>query len=530
MLVTSLLYRFGIRHVVVCPGSRNAPLVDAFARCGETYTVHPVTDERSAGFVAIGLTESTRQAVAVCVTSGTAVANLYPAVVEAYHRCVPLVVVSADRPMEWIDQMDGQTMAQPGAYGRYAEYCDILPENGDEERHWYNNREMNRVLGSMKLSSRPVHINIQLKEPLFDFEPVQQLIDTTERVVVPDAMDPEVYSLSSEAIEEWCDARRRMVIVGQHEPNERLNVVLGDIVLSESAVILAESLSNISKDVLTGESYDITPTDKTIAPDMVIYIGGHIISKELKLWLRSKDIKTIWRVDRWRNMEMPDTFGNLTRHIRHQSPVDVLEAVADTPSDSVEEEYLLSWKNRDHAPRRLVPQCKMVHKVLEHNGTKGANVVLANSSEVRYAQTSNADANTFAMVTCNRGVNGIEGTISQAVGCALGDKKHKTIALTGDLSFFYDHNALWNTQLPENLCIVLINDHGGNIFRGLKGLEVSPVRDTLVMAKHAATAEGWCADCGIAYKRVTEEEMNMGIDWLFGEGTCAKVLELSVWV
>ncbi|MCQ2201453.1 MAG: 2-succinyl-5-enolpyruvyl-6-hydroxy-3-cyclohexene-1-carboxylic-acid synthase [Bacteroidales bacterium] len=530
MLVTSLLYRFGIKHVVVCPGSRNAPLVDAFARCKETYAVYPVTDERSAGFIAIGMAESTRSAVAVCVTSGTAVANLYPSVVEAYHRNVPLVVVSADRPMEWIDQMDGQTMAQAGAYGRYADYCDILPENGDEERRWYNNREMNRVLGAMKLGSRPIHINIQLREPLFDFEPTQQLIDTTERVVEADFMEPEEYTLSAEAIKEWCDAKRRMIIVGQHEPDENLSMVLDDIALSDSAVILAESLSNVSRTVLTGESYDITPTDKTIAPDMVVYIGGHIVNKQLKLWLRTKEIKTIWRVDRWRNMEMPDTFGNLTRHIRHQSSKDVLEALADTPSDSAAEDFVLSWKNRVQSVGQSTPQCKMVHELLQHAGAETSNVVLANSSEVRYAQTSSADACNFAMVTCNRGVNGIEGTISQAVGCALGDKKRKTIVLTGDLSFFYDHNALWNTQLPENLRIVLINDHGGNIFRGLKGLEVSPVRDTLVMAKHSMSAEGWCADCGVAYKKVAEGDIDNGIDWLLDDGNNAKVLELSVWV
>lgn len=530
MLVTSLLYRFGIKHVVVSPGSRNAPLVDAFARCGETYTVHPVTDERSAGFVAIGLAESTHSAVAVCVTSGTAVANVYPAVVEAYHRCVPLVVVSADRPMEWIDQMDGQTMIQPGAYGRYAEYCDILPENGDEERHWYNNREMNKVLCSMKLTNRPVHINIQLKEPLFDFEATEQLINAKERVVTPDVMDTEVLSLSTEATEEWCGAKKRMIIVGQYERDQQLDVVLRDMILSDSAVVLAESLSNLSKEVLTGGGYDITPTEKCVVPDLVIYIGGHIINKELKLWLRLNDIKSVWRVDRWRHMEMPDTFSALTRHIRHQSPVEVLEALADTPSESADQAFIMSWKNREKKTEINTPQCEMVLKTLAHKWAKGCNIVLANSSEVRYAQTSRTDAHLFSLVTCNRGVNGIEGTVSQAVGCALGDTKQKTIAITGDLSFFYDHNALWNTRLPENLRIVLINDHGGNIFRGLKGLEMSPVRDTLVMATHGKSAKGWCEECGVGYKTIGSEEMDAGIDWLLGEKSVAKVLELSVWV
>ncbi len=530
MLLTSLLYKFGIKHVVVCPGSRNAPLVDAIARCEDTYWVHPVTDERSAGFVAIGLAETCSEPVAVCVTSGTAVANVFPAVVEAYHRNIPLVVVSADRPMEWIDQMDGQTMSQPGAYGRYAEYCNILPASDDEERLWYNNREMNRVLGYVELSKRPGHINIQLKEPLFDFESTELLINDDERRICQNPV--QLSSISEEVQNEWKCAKRRMVIVGQlrdlsPELTQQLLVrqKCGEIVL------LAESLSNLPKYCITGRNYDIDPIVGVEAPDLVLYLGGHIVSKKLKLWLRKQNIEHVWRIDHWTHTELSDTFMQLTRRFFVNDEAEFFNKLNPATSRSKSEQnFCKTWKNRLYQYDQK-PQQTVVDMLMKKVGIFDT-VVLANSSSVRYAQRSKYhDAANAAYVTCNRGVNGIEGTVSQAVGCALSDDYQRTICITGDLSFFYDHNALWNTEVPSNLRILLINDGGGEIFKGLKGLEKSPVRDTLVMAGHQTCAKGWCEDSGVDYMKVAVEDASKGVKWLMDEDrNVASVLEVSIWV
>ena len=159
-ILTSLLVAHGIHHAVVCPGSRNAPIVHNFNECPDIQC-YPVTDERSAGFYALGMTQALKEPVVVCVTSGTALLNLYPAVAEAYYQHRPLVVVSADRPQQWIDQLDGQTLPQPDALGRFVKKAVSLPEPHDEDTSWYCNRLINEALIERHA---PVHINVPITE------------------------------------------------------------------------------------------------------------------------------------------------------------------------------------------------------------------------------------------------------------------------------------------------------------------------------------------------------------------------------
>ena len=164
-ILTALLVAHGIRHAVLCPGSRNSPIVHNLNECPDIQC-YPVTDERSAGFYALGMTQATGEPVAVCVTSGTALLNLAPAVAEAYYQHRPLVVISADRPPQWIDQLDGQTLPQPDALGRFVRKAVSLPEPHDEESRWYCNRLVNEALME---KHAPVHINVPISEPFFLF-------------------------------------------------------------------------------------------------------------------------------------------------------------------------------------------------------------------------------------------------------------------------------------------------------------------------------------------------------------------------
>ena len=167
--LVALLRAHGVRRAVLCPGSRNVPLVQAFATCGG-FECFSVTDERSAGFFAIGLALHVQAPVVVCCTSGSALLNLHPAVCEAFYRRVPLVVVSADRPAAWIGQMDGQTLPQPGVFGGLVRKAVNLPEVRTEEDEWYANRLVNEALLEVDHHGYgPVHINVPLSEPLFHF-------------------------------------------------------------------------------------------------------------------------------------------------------------------------------------------------------------------------------------------------------------------------------------------------------------------------------------------------------------------------
>ena len=206
-ILTALLVAHGIRHAVVCPGSRNAPIVHNLNACPDI-TCYPVTDERSAGFYALGMSQALSKPVAVCVTSGTALLNLAPAVAEAYYQHIPLVVISADRPQQWIDQLDGQTLPQPDALGRFVRKAVSLPEPHDEETRWYCNRLVNEAL---VINHAPVHINVPISEPLFDF--TTEHLPTERRIsLTPADIPPHVLS---HICRMFMQSRRPMLVAGQ---------------------------------------------------------------------------------------------------------------------------------------------------------------------------------------------------------------------------------------------------------------------------------------------------------------------------
>ena len=209
-ILTSLLVAHGIRHAVVCPGSRNSPIVHNLNECPDIQC-YPVTDERSAAFYALGMAQASNNPVVVCVTSGTALLNVLPAVAEAYYQYVPLVVISADRPSQWIDQLDGQTLPQPDALGRFVRHAVSLPEPHDDEERWYCNRLVNEALLDSRYQERgPVHINVPISEPLFDYStaalPQERKIERMEA-----EMPPQVLSLVCQM---FMQAKRPMLIAG----------------------------------------------------------------------------------------------------------------------------------------------------------------------------------------------------------------------------------------------------------------------------------------------------------------------------
>ena len=469
-ILTSLLVAHGIHHAVVCPGSRNAPIVHNFNECPDIQC-YPVTDERSAGFYALGMTQALKEPVVVCVTSGTALLNLYPAVAEAYYQHRPLVVVSADRPQQWIDQLDGQTLPQPDALGRFVKKAVSLPEPHDEDTSWYCNRLINEALIERHA---PVHINVPITEPLFDFSTPELPVERKIELLPADISNVTL----SHVCRMFLQAKRPMLIAGQ-----------------PMNALMDEAVAQIGDD----EDY---------VPDFVLYTGGSIVSKRLKRFLRKA--KETWVVNS--EGEVTDTFMNLTHVVQGDG-----EVVADMVRFNLEEmphpfvqkwEALLTQIRQQIDAKDLPYSQAAVVKYFEQ--MRGTNIVhYANSMAIRLANTYSKTP-----VYCNRGVNGIEGSLSTAAGfsCVTDDN---VFCVIGDLSFFYDQNALWNQNLRGNLRILLLNNGKGGIFDMLPGLENSPARDKYVAAEHHATAEGICQQNHVVYRQAKDmSQMQEGIDWL----------------
>lgn len=562
-ILTSLLVAHGVRHAVVCPGSRNAAIVHNLNEC-EDITCYPVTDERSAGFQALGLSMAEGyQPVVVCVTSGSALLNLYPAVAEAYYQQIPLIVISADRPAQWINQLDGQTLPQPDALGQMVRKAVSLPEvfegEQQEEMHWYCNRLVNEaLLKSMGRVKGPVHINVPISEPFYSFTkealPVERKIEVAYCRANIDTFDGTPFECVLKA-------KRPLLVIGQLDNTEKYVDLLAYI---DRMPILWESLAmppylykvqeelgeDWNKTTLYGafeNLLDEIKDDERFRPDLVVYIGGHIVSKKLKSYLRS--LKGVEQIRISQEADIEDTFMHLTK-VMDLPNSDAMSWLGNFGWHNHWEDYRKLWmdalaksyeRKENFKPefsslatvkeffsqlQKVEPQDFKAFTLGGKDAQDGiydrkfdtflpgmmSSVFSGNSSAIRLMNLY-ADRHVY----CNRGVNGIEGSLSTAVGfsmCKNKSDKHVYCVL-GDLSFFYDQNALWNRNLNGKLRIIVLNNGGGAIFGKFQGLKESQAREEMVMAKHHATAEGICSQNDVKYLAAhTMEEMEQGISQL----------------
>lgn len=491
-----LLRAHGIKKVVLCPGSRNIPIVQTLANISD-FTCYPITDERSAGFFALGLALHGGTPVAVCCTSGTALLNLHPAVAEAFYQQVPLVVISADRPEAWIGQMDGQTLPQPGVFGSLVKKSVTLPEIQTEEDEWYCNRLINEALLELDHHGRgPVHINVPISEPFF-LLPVNEL---PEARVITRYQGLTVYDKDYQPlIDRLNKYQRRMAVVGQMNLIYLFDKKYTKLLYKHFAWFT----ENISNRTIPGQpikniepllcSMDFDELEK-MRPELLITYGGHIISKRLKKFLRRHPPKEHWHISA--DGEIVDLYGSLTTVIE-MDPFEFLEKIAPM-MDNRAPEYPRIWEAKSKAiPKANFPYSEMdaIGKVITHLPSP-CSLHLANSSAVRYAQFF--DLPEDVEILSNRGTNGIEGSLSTALGYATASSKLNFI-LIGDLSFFYDMNALWNSNYGTNIRILLLNNSGGEIFHALPGLELHEKASRFVVANHQTSAKAWAEDRGFEY-------------------------------
>lgn len=470
--LATLLYEHGVRHIVVSPGSRNAPIIVGLVR-SEKFQLITVIDERSAGFVGVGIASQSDCPVAVVCTSGSALLNYAPAVSEAYYRRLPLIVISADRPREWIDQDDSQTIRQSEALGNYVKNSYDIPDIDSPNNMWYANRMINDAMLTAKTGRKaPVHINIQLDEPLNGMAETDRDVSVRK---ISTVMPNELLSVSNaRAIGHRLEGKKVMIVAGFHEPDQRLNKALMRIANTSNAVVLSESISNLhSPNFITRIDTTLsamTETEQTeLTPDIVITLGGALVSRFVKRYIRDHKPNEHWHIGMCHTTV--DCFKSLTLRIEMDAGIFMSQLASAIHPLHLDNGYAKRW-------RLIADRADSTHKAYvvrsEWSDLKAFatmmpvvprrwNLQLSNGTPIRYAQLFNL--NHIHRCDCNRGVSGIDGCTSTAIGASMVYTSAPTLLITGDMSAQYDIGALACKCISPRFKMVVMLNGGGGIFR-----------------------------------------------------------------
>ncbi len=527
----------GLKYVVCSPGSRNAPLVIAFNQHPEIECI-VIPDERSAAFYAIGMAQQTNDLVAVCCTSGSAALNYYPAIAEAYYQQIPLIVFTADRPVAWVDQGDGQTIVQDAVFKNHIRFSTSVPENNWEKEHvWYVKRQISEAFYRAKgILKGPVHINLPFSEPLYHQVEIDNQIDTTPILVFESNQDITINQITS-LKKSWSKFSKKMILCGQMQPNEGLENVLKFLAEDTSVLVLVENTSNlIDRNFIHCIDRSLEGIKESeladFAPDLLIVLGGALVSKKIKSYLRKYTPQEIWKIGA--DFPFMDTYQNLTFSI-NVNPTSFLKEFLKMENNSVSN-YRNKWKqvdyiNKDKANDFIQQQETFSDLVANHiildYLPENSLLHLANSSVVRYAQLF--DPVKTISTFCNRGTSGIDGSTSTAAGAAFIQKDICNILITGDISFFYDSNAFFNRLQLGNLRIFLINNDGGGIFKIIPGPDTTEELNDFFVFNHGYSSEYICKAFEITYYKansIQDLENQMEDFYAFSSNNKPKLMEV----
>lgn len=514
----------GIQHIVISPGSRNAPLTIGFSN-NDAFQCYSIVDERCAAFFALGIAQQIRKPVAVVCTSGSALLNYYPAIAEAFYSQIPLVVISADRPHDKIDIGDGQTIRQENVFANHSLYNANLTEDTSIE----NDKLIDEAISISIVQKGPVHINVPFEEPLYDTQDFCSVQPNVEETVVLE----KPFSIIESDLNVWKNARKKLILVGELFPNTIESEIIEFLAKDESVVVFTEKTSNLHHEsFISNIDTIITPFTeddfKAFQPDLLITFGGMIVSKRIKAFLRKYKPENHWHIDELRAY---DTFGCLTKQfVCHPNSFffDVINQVEiDTSSDynAKMQEIVTLRKQKQLGFLSTVPYSDFkvfdaVTKVLPKN----IQLQVSNSSAIRYLQLVDLDKS--IEVFCNRGTSGIDGSTTTAIGAALVNNK-STVLITGDISFFYDSNALWNNYIPKNFKIILVNNGGGGIFRILPGHKETETFTKYFETSHSLNASQLCKMFTIDYYSAkNEQEINSNLQAFFQKNDNPSVIEI----
>ena len=467
--IAAILKAHGCRRIVISPGSRNAPLILTF-NADDYFESYSVPDERSAAFTAMGMTLEKHEPAAVICTSGSAAMNFYPAVAEAYYQKLPLIAITADRPLELIDQGVGQTVRQEGVYGEHiVKEAKLLRDPEDELSEAYNQRLLNEVM--LASVNGPVHINVPFDEPLYDRhseadEEVKIIRRVPSRPSVPDISD---------FAKIWNQSPRVMILAGHKRPDQELVGLLDELNETSPFLLLTETVTNlpVARKISTIDRLINTISEsekKELQPDLLLTFGGEIVSKMVKQFIAAYPASEHWHLSD--TGELRDTFRQLTGVIRSDATAffKALAAQAQPKAADYRNHWLQKAEAKAASHQSFFEKAAFsdmaVFKKIFEAIPDGSILHSANSASIRYAQLFEHPPGIDHFT--NRGTSGIDGCTSTAVGHALCTGR-PVFLLTGDVAFLYDSNALWNDRLPANLRIIVINNQGGNIFRIIKG-------------------------------------------------------------
>jgi len=522
----------GIETAVISPGSRSAPLTLAFNE-HPSIDVKVIGDERSAAFIALGIAQQQKKPVVLICTSGSAVLNYAPAIAEAYYQEVPLIVISADRPPEWINQYDGQTIQQSDILGKHVKTSFSFPVDANHpDALWHANRITNEaIITSTSFPLGPVHINVPLREPFYPSQ--SEKIEFPETRIIRDSETESTLTPAtiSELEDEWNRYTNKAIVIGQSEYNEQQLVAIQAFAKRTNTVVINDIIGNhlIEGATQHQDAFLQSNAHKALAnlrPDLLITVGKSLISKNLKTFLRQNPPKGHWHIRE--SDRINDTFQHLTRWLKVK-PKSFFEKF--NPSIN-NEGFQKKWTDIDHKAKQSITdflsECAFGEfkaisecmKVLPQN----SQLHLANSMSVRYANLIGLKST--IEVFSNRGTSGIDGSNGTAVGSALAQDKLVTL-ITGDMAFFYDRNAFWHNYDLSNLRIIVLNNHGGGIFRMIKGPQEQADYDKLFETEQALTAKNTAADHNFEYYACSNiGDLSIALDKFYAPSNQPKLIEV----
>lgn len=521
-IIISACRQFEIATVIISPGSRNAPLTIGFSNDDDFDTIS-IVDERCAAFFALGIAQQRQKPVAIVCTSGSALLNYYPAVAEAYYSQIPLVVISADRPKHLIDIGDGQTIRQENVFQNHILFNANLQEKQTEK----NFELLTEAFSMLTQVKGPIHINAPFDEPLY--ETLETMKEFNFQVDQQIQMDHVNYNDLSE---QWNAAKKKMILVGVHYPDTKLEEFLDKVADDPSVLVLTETTSNLHNarfiNSIDNLIFNLNKEEfELLQPDILLTFGGLIVSKKIKKFLRDYTPKEHWHVNELRAL---DTYFALTKHIKidsHTFFANFSTRVGYTNGSDYESKWIgyrnhTNKKHLEFLKTAAYSDLKVFETILDSLPEK-SEVQFSNSAIIRYSQLFKMKRS--ITVFCNRGTSGIDGSTSTAIGAAYASKKRTTL-ITGDLSFLYDSNALWNNHIPNNFRIILVNNSGGGIFKIIPGPKTTTSL-SYFEAPHCLTAEHLCKMFGFEYMTAhSMETVQQGLDGFYSISEKPKLLEI----
>lgn len=509
--ITDLCFKKNIKNIVISPGSRNAPLTLGF-NLNPYFKTYSVVDERAAAFFALGIAQQVKFPVVLVCTSGSALLNYYPAISEAYYSNIPLVILSADRPERLLNIGDGQTINQKNVFDKNIGYSENLNQNDNYYLNLFglrdnNQDKINKALNFSIEKQTPVHINIPFSEPLYE---ITNSLSVNTINKLPGLNNQNIKNISSFR-NKWQNSIKKIILIGVSSPEILCKKSIDLLASDSSLLVLTENTSNVYHPSFCNKIDQlIAPLTnkelKEFRPEILITIGGMIISKKIKAIFRDNKPKEHWHIG---IHDANDTFFCLTKHFK-TIPNNIISKLYENFNDNGTD-YHNKWdliiskrkeKHKKYLSELIYCDFKVFDYVLKSIPSNSM-LQVSNSSAIRYTQLFDIDSS--INVFCNRGTSGIDGSTSTAIGAASVFKSN-TVFITGDLSFFYDSNALWNNFIPTSFRIILINNKGGGIFKILTKDNNTELFKKFFETKHDLYAKDLCNMYGFEYFSSDDED------------------------